>query len=130
MEVITDIINKVPRDLKFYSEESIKDVYRQVLVSLKAIADRQYRIGDKNTKRSAVRFIKQLDMYLSKPLPTDRIKLLETFYNTFLNIESSGTLMGFEYHSFDKVEGSYKITGPSLLNPETTSLYQYHRKVA
>ena len=126
-ELFTEIINKTPHDLKFYSKEAIVEVYREILVSLKALADRQYRMGDKNTKRSATRFIKQLDMYLSKPLPTDHTQLLNHYYNTILNIETSGTLMGFEYHSYEKVEGSFKITGPSLLNPEKDSIYQYHK---
>lgn len=124
----SSIISNTPRDLKFFSEEAIAEVYHQILVEIKSIAERQYKQGGKEGKRDANRLLKLVNSYLSKPLPVDRIKLLEHYYNTILQLEASGTLMGFEYHEYEKTENhSFRVTGPSLLNPEKDSIYLYNK---
>ena len=128
-QLYTEIINSIPKDLKYRPIESINEIYSHTLNELKAIAEKSLITATtKNAKTTAERIANYIDFTLAKTTPTDRAELLNHFFNTILAIERNDTLIGYGYHKYEKTEESHiRIISRNLLNPEKDSIYQHHR---
>ena len=120
--LLSDMVSMIP-DVKYYSSESLLSFYSGILdMSLELANDeREKRKGV--DRAGLTRYIMQTKRKRLHIKQENRNVLLDQIYETVLQIDGMGRLMGFGLSTYDSEEGRRKVKGCNLLDPEKVSIY-------
>lgn len=121
--LLSDMVSMIP-DIKYFSPGALLQFYTNILdMSLElATGEREKRKGVERAELT--RYIGSVQRKRQHVKDGTREILLTQIYESLLQSEGMGILIGFGLTGYDTDEGRRKVKGCNLLDPEKKSIYE------